>query len=275
MKQFLFILFILQVQLCYAENIPAGKWHDVGAKETVLLIGGAEGGKAWQFFPEQITELKESGFNVYQSEYFRYPDTFLQDIDLHYFSDIVDWLMKVKKQSAIKIIAHSRGTEAATWLAAEFSSIAGLVLISPASHFFQGVQPSLEATFERPTSAWKAGDAGIPFVAYKLTEDLKQQTIKYAMKGELCPCSKAVYQTSLDYADPDSQLPVGTIQAKVLLLAGKDDLIWPALSMAKNLQKRMQKANVQARLAVHSGGHNLHQDPSIWQSIVKFTGNNR
>lgn len=270
LKTVLLCLFLLQLSTSYADAVPKGIWHKTGGEKTVVLIGGAEGGEAWGYFPQQIAALKAQGYNVFQSEYFRYPDSFLENIDLNYFSEVIQWLTEQQTQSEILVIAHSRGTEAATWLAAEHEVIKKLVLIAPASHFFQGVQPSLEATFSHPTSAWRIGDNSIAFVPYKVTEALKQQTIEYAMKGQLCPCSKSVYLHSIAAALPGSELPVNSIKADVLLMAAADDPVWPALPMAKNLAGRMQSAGIKATLSIQSGGHSLHQDADAWQKVVDF-----
>ena len=266
----LIVLLLLYFPSGYTAEQPEGKWHNTGAAKTAVFIGGAEGGEAWSWFPQQIQGLKEQGFNVYQTEYFRYPETFLENIDLQYFVAVIKWLTETQQQTEINVIAHSRGTEAATWLASQHNAITKLVLIAPASHFFQGVQPSLEATFEQPTSAWRNGQKNIAFVPYNVNDELKQQTIEYAMKGQLCPCSKAVYEASIKSANKGTDLPVNTIKANVLLVAADDDPVWPALPMAKALKSRMENAGIHAELTSVKGGHTLHQEPKVWQKISAF-----
>lgn len=268
----LLLLFVLVLFSCSIRaEVPVGEWLPAkGGDKAVILIGGAEGGLAWQYLPDQIDILQAAGFSVFRTAYFNHSKMpgLLEEIDLDYFRRVIDWVAAQNRE--VTIIAHSRGTEAALISAIDNDKLNRLILISPASHVFQGIKMSLEATVNDRRSAWSRDGKALPFVPFDINDSQLEETEAAAEKGEMCACVLDVYRQSLARAEPEARIVVERVEASILFVSSELDPIWPATKMADSMVAQRRELGKQSIHWKLSGGHMPHAAEDNWQRIVDW-----
>lgn len=251
---------------------PIGEWfQNDHSDKAVILIGGAEGGLGWAGLIQQIDQLKLSGYSIFQTAYFNYPNTaaLLEEIELEYFKQVVDWV--AEKKLTIIIIAHSRGTEAAQLISNNNNKVDKLVLISPASHVFQGIKLTVEATLNDRRSAWKENGKALGFINFDISPEQIKLTEEAAKNSQMCQCIFDIYQQSLAKANQSTRIAINKMSSDILLVSSDSDPIWPAQLMATMIEKTMIE---NAGIVTHwreDGGHMPHTQAEVWQRIIQFT----
>ncbi|GAW49131.1 MULTISPECIES: acyl-CoA thioester hydrolase/BAAT C-terminal domain-containing protein [unclassified Nocardioides] len=144
------------------------------------------------------------------------------------------------------VLGTSRGAEAALLLGAMHPEIDAVVAISPSDV----VWASLSS--ERPQrSSWMRGGEPLPFVPYD--DSWEPDTDPPEFLGQ--------YEQALEkYADrvPASWIPVERIAGEVLLTAGGDDRVWPAVDFADQVAARREAAGLATTvLVLDHAGHRL------------------
>src|SRR4030042_3865191 len=117
---------------------------DAESQRPLILLGGAEGGKALSEWTDKINELIQRGYAVLVLAYFgmdALPPT-LQSIPLEYFDNAVEWVIKqpMVDPNGVGIIAGSKGTEAGLLLATTNHNIKAVVAIAPSAYVFWGIR---------------------------------------------------------------------------------------------------------------------------------------
>ncbi|MBD8525044.1 alpha/beta fold hydrolase [Pseudomarimonas arenosa] len=262
-------LFLFAAQV--SAGTPAGEWSvSADSRRAAILIGGAEGGLAWQYLPQQVEALQQAGFSVFRTAYFNHAGTsaLLQEIELDYFRRVIEWV--AEQNDDLVIVAHSRGSEAALLSAIGNDKVDKLVVIAPASHVFQGIERSLEATVSRRRSAWAEAGQPLPFVPFDINQAQMEETALAAEKGEMCACVLDVYRQSLAKAAAETRIAVESIDATVLFVSSDSDPIWPSAQMADTMMASRQQAGKRSEHWRLQGGHMPHADGAVWQRIVDW-----
>lgn len=274
MRRLIILLFTMVCSLQSANgqpSIPVGQWHSVSPDaHSVILIGGAEGGLSWQYMPQKVEALKQSGFNVFQTAYFRYEDLppLLESIELNYFHDVVDWVASHGKD--VVIIAHSRGSEAALLTAINNPKVQSVVAIAPGSHVSQSIVADLDTMINNPTSAWQLDGRPLSFAPYQMTQEQIKQTREAATNRQMCSCAKQVYRQTIAKAPSESGIEVKDITSKLLLITSESDPIWPATEMANAMVEQRVEAGLKTTHWLLSGGHMPHTQEGVWDRIINY-----
>ncbi|HEV2405505.1 MAG TPA: acyl-CoA thioester hydrolase/BAAT C-terminal domain-containing protein [Ktedonobacterales bacterium] len=172
------------------------------------------------------------------------------EIPLETFTSAVDWLMDqgVKR---VGLLGLSKGAEAALLTACYDARIGAVVAISPSSVAWANVGAGADGQSYPYRSSWTWQGAPLPFVPYDESRSVDQTQGPVAYR--------ALYEQSLA-AFPERALaaaiPIERTAARILLIAGGDDEMWPSASFAGSLAERARAAGRQIEvIAEPRAGH--------------------
>ena len=152
------------------------------------------------------------------------------EVPLETFGPILDRL--ADQHERLAVIGTSKGAEAALLIAARDQRVRVVAALSPSSVVWANVGPGRDGAATPPRSSWTDGGTALPFVPYdpEWTPD----------DGAL-PAYRGLYERSLiTFADrvEAATIPVERISGDVLLAAGGDDQVWPAVDFAQRIVDR-------------------------------------
>jgi len=256
---------------------PVGRRRGPG----MLVLGGSEGGKS-----EHVAALFAShGIPALALAYFGVPGLppRLELIDIEYLMQGVGWLGAEMRVDPARLGVHggSKGAEAALILASYDSRIRAVAAFAPSAVVYQGLGRG-----RSPRSSWRIGDEPMPFVPLRfrdLAVPLTRSIVAHRLHLDgRVPRRGAVrlhetYQGALSRSrDTDAaHIPVERISGPVLLIAGRDDGVWPSSEHARLLAERLKRANFPhevAHLDYAGAGHDLGPPPYRPTMLVSRTG---
>lgn len=219
-----------------------------GAEVGVLVLAGSSG----RVDVERARLLAEHGALALALRWFGGPDQSpgICEIPLETFTHAVDWLSG-QGVARIGVIGVSKGAEAALLLACHDARIGGVVAISPSSVVWANVGPGLNGQDFPYRSSWTWRGLPLPFVPYDDSEptDASRGPVAY----------RPVYERSLR-AFPErarlAAIPIEQSHARVVLVAGEGDLMWPSAAFARELAQRAGSAGKRIEVVSHPlAGH--------------------
>ena len=210
------------------DTIPDSKYFPVQGRArnvVLLLLGGSEGGLPNYYNVKKLTGL---GYPCFILGYFGTQNTpeRLEMIPIEYFEKQIDNLMsrpELRKQQVI-VWGGSKGGELALLLASKNKQIKGVIAAVPSSVVFQGLSGKLE-------SSWSENGKSISFVPFAPFDYSKIKNSQYV----------DVYRLSLEQKEAVTKatIEVEKINGPILLLAGKEDTMWPSDQMCEMIIKRL------------------------------------
>lgn len=153
----------------------------------------------------------------------------------------------------IALIGTSKGAEAALLTAVHDRRIGAVIAVSPASVVWGNVGPGHDREVWPQRSSWTLNGSPLPFVASDpyWRKQMRDGLISYRSLHEQSLCRFAVEATS-------AAIPVEHIDAKVLLVAGGDDALWPSEASARVIAARRAAANRPTSIVIHPhAGHRV------------------
>lgn len=242
---------------------------DAENQRPLILLGGAEGGKALSEQTDKINELIQRGYAVLVLAYFgmdALPPT-LQSIPLEYFDNAIEWVRKqpMVDPNGVGIIAGSKGTEAALLLATTNHNIKAVVAIAPSSHVFWGIRGP--GGKEQSTSSWSRGGKDIPFAPMVSG---KETVIRAMRTGKFLP----IYSQAI--AGPQAakgEIKIEQAKTPILFVSGKRDELWPSYKMAESMMQRLKEkgyAYYYEHLSYNTGHNVIQEAPESWEKIFSF-----
>jgi dienelactone hydrolase len=191
----------------------------------LILFGGSEGGLPDYYDTEKLTSL---GYPCFILGYFGTQNTpgRLEMIPMEYFEKQFKALetRPELKDKKIVVWGGSKGGELALLLASKYKKIQGVIAAVPGSVVFQGLGGNL-------VSSWSEKGVSLPFVPFAPFDYNKIVNSQYV----------EVYRLSLEQTESVSKaaIRVENINGPILLLAGKDDTMWPSDQMCNMIVKRL------------------------------------
>ncbi len=242
---------------------------DAENQRPLILLGGAEGGKALSEWTDKISELIKRGYAVLVLAYFGtegLPPT-LQSISLEYFDNAIDWVRKQPNvdPNGVGIIAGSKGTEAALLLATTNHNIKVIVAIAPSAYAFWGIQGP--GGKEQRTSSWSRGGKDIPFAPMVSN---KEKVIRAMQTHKFLP----IYNEAI--ASPDAargEIKIELAKAPILFVSGKKDELWPSYKMAEVMMQRLKENKYPyhcGHLSYNTSRGVIHEAPESLEKIFSF-----
>jgi dienelactone hydrolase len=262
---------IVQKKTINEDGIVADFFFCNGAENQrpLIMLGGAEGGKALSEWTEKINTLVNQGYSVLVLAYFGMeglPPT-LQSIPLEYFDKAVDWVRKqpLVDSNDVGIIAGSKGTEAGLLLATTNHNVKAVVAIAPSAYVFWGIYGP--GGKEQRTSSWSRGGKDIPFAPMV---SRKAKVIRAIKTGKFF----AIYSEAI--ANPkatEAEIKIEQAKAPILFISGKRDELWPAYKMAESMMKRLKDKEYvfhYEHLSYNTGHNAIQEAPESWEKILGF-----
>ena len=197
-----------------------------GRRPGILLLAGSEGGLGDG--TGHIAEaLAGEGFAVLQLCYFGCPGLpqQLANVPLETFSRGLSWMRRQLGIDArrLAVMGGSKGAEAALLVAARDHSLKAVVATQPSSVVWPGI------TFKPdPEPGWTEAGKPIAFLPYAKDTDNEKGIFAHYKNG-LAALGE----------HPDATIPVERISARMLLVCGEKDTLWPSCPMADQIAARM------------------------------------
>ena len=138
-------------------------------------------------------------------------------------------------------MAASKGAEYALNLASKYPEIDNLILYSPSSYNFAGLD------FKDYGSSWTYKGKELPYI------DIKKSSLKSFLKNIIVPAIikspisfKDTYNSAIekDSSSQEKLIPVKDVKANILMIVGEDDLMWDSLAMANKIKEENPKAKI-------------------------------
>ncbi len=236
-------------------------------RPIIILLSGS-GGPYMR--GDVLYGIVQNGYDVFSTAYFGQSDQprEIEHVPIEYVDNAIKWLRDTYPRRKIVVMGVSKGAEMALLYASEFDNLDGLICYAPSSI----VIPNHVTVAEGNTlkSSWTFQGKEVPFAPLNYFTD---------------PAGPVAYRK---YIDPilavdevlqKSRIVVEKIQCPVLLLAGKDDQVWPSYEMAKMIYDTLKNANADVVLkAYENGGHQFfwfgegEPDRVSTRQTVRLTG---
>lgn len=234
----------------------------------LLLLGGSEGGIPWHGHREPIRELSRRGFTVLALPYFRYQElpSNLIGIPLEYFDSAIAWLKEESKRDCVGIVGGSKGAEAALLVAARNDPVCVVGAMSPSAYVFQGIRLS-SGPSDTPRSSWSVEGSELPFAAFVDNEN-RRRAISNRQELRFIDVYRDAVRDPL--VRKRARIPVERINGPVVLLSGRNDVLWPSTEMGSVIIDALRAHPFQAEHFVFDTGHNVGDLAEAWNALVDF-----
>lgn len=218
--------------------VPSGP----GPFRPVLSFGGSDGG----VHEESAALLASRGFLTLALPYFRFPGLppDLVRIPLEYFGRAIQLLAQDPRADGggVGVVGRSRGGELSLLLAATFPEVDAVVAYVPSGIVHSGI-PATEESWQSDVPSWTWRGEPVPYLAH----------VAHGANAASLPTPARL--TPLYCADLRNwaevlaaTIPVEKSHARLLLISGIDDAMWPS-SLFSEL--------VLGRLQARGGGHRV------------------
>jgi dienelactone hydrolase len=201
-----------------------------GRRPAVLVIGGSEGG----FGGDDVAALLAShGYAALSIAYFgagSLPDA-LERIPLEYFVAAVDSLRATPgvDPGRIAVLGTSKGAEAALLLAADDARVRAVVAYAPSAVAWSCI------CRDPRSPSWTLGAGAVPFVPGG-----RDPAYLPAPGTPLRPVVNYRYRLRDSASVLRAAIPVERIAGPVLMVAGRDDQLWPSAWSAAAITERLR-----------------------------------
>ena len=201
------------------------------AKTLTVVLGGSSGGLRHASVAQR---LADDGVDSFALAYFGVDGLppKLDGISLEYFFKAFSLLLNRDEFSGYRLVClgHSRGAELALQLAANSTSIAGVIATSP-SHVRWGATGS-----NKP--AWLLDGKPLPFVDPVAVPDSRSSMLLHNGQEYASYCDWYLYQLEHSPNLAEAAIPVENIHCPVLLFSGQDDRLWPSALSADVIEQK-------------------------------------
>lgn len=216
----------------------------------IVFLGGSEGGFPKLYNPGRFTQYGATCLSV---SYFGTEKTkpIFDKIELEYIYETVQTVKSIYNLVNKKIVlfGYSKGAELSLLLASIYSDIRGVFVSNPSSNVFQS-PGSLDNN--NSSSSWTYSNKEILYSAldHKLYSALGSKKFK------------ELYTKALLTKDvSNSTISVENIKGPILILSGKDDIVWPSELMSKTVIKRLLEKEYKywfKHISYDKAGHTLN-----------------
>ena len=241
---------------------PAGQAPREGFP-ALLVLGGSECGI--RSAEATAAALASHGFAALATAYCSWPDAEgkplpgmeelaqgVSLVPLEYLEKAVAWLRSwpVADSARLGVWGGSKGAELALLLAASHPELRVVVSYAPSHVVWQGLDFS-----SGPESSWSRDGKSVPYVPFSSDQG---RIRGYAGGGP--QALTHLYRASLDDSSKvaAAAIPVERINGAVLLVSGRDDLLWPSSHMGEQIVLRLRRSDHPfpvLHLAYEGAGH--------------------
>ncbi|WP_307865283.1 acyl-CoA thioester hydrolase/BAAT C-terminal domain-containing protein [Streptomyces montanisoli] len=220
-----------------------------GADRAVLVLGGSGG----EIAGERCSLLAAAGLTALSVRWFGGPGQppGICEVALETFSAAVDLLLR-RGARQVGVLGESKGAEAALLLAVHDARVAAVVAISPTSLVWANLGPGADGRSHPPRSSWLHRGAALPFTPYDAAYLPQPPGTGPARLRELYEHSARTYPGRA----AEAAIAVERTTARLVLVAGGADAMWPSLPYARELEERVRRGGGTAVVVTDPGaGH--------------------
>ena len=213
----------------------------------VLVLSGSSG----RVERERAEVLASAGVTALTYRWYGGPDgpEGICEYPLESFTWAVDRL--AEQCDRVVLLGSSKTAEAFLLYAADDPRVDAVIAFAPSHVAWANVGPGADGAVRPCRSSWSRGGVPVPFVPYD--DDIAVDTDP--------PAFAPVYRGSLrTFADrvEAAHIPVERFFGDVLLVAGGDDRVWPALDFARQIKARRAAYDLPTTLVTHpEAGHRV------------------
>jgi dienelactone hydrolase len=222
---------------------PAG--HDSGT--GVLVLSGSSG----RVERDRARVLGKAGVTALTYRWFgddSQPSA-IHELPLESFDWAVESLLS--QCSRIVLMGVSKSAEAFLAYAADDPRVDAVVALAPSHVVWANVGPGPDGQLRPQTSSWSRRGKPIPFVPFDDDAVISGDPPSFA------PMYRQSLQTFADRVAV-ATIPVERFFGDVLLVAGGDDQVWPALEFARSVEARRSAQGLPTTLVTHpDAGHRV------------------
>lgn len=214
-------------------------YHIVGEevkKGTLILFGGSEGSSLYDF----ANRLAYEGIEVYPMYFFSRENlpSKLSEIPLEFFEKVLSYVKRTRvAKGDITVLGASKGAELTLLLSTIYKEIDKVILISPSSYVFQGLEYPLIK------SSWKYNGVELPYIpnaSANIIESIKVNLFSWVVGQfrDSYPFIKYYKSMIKNYKNiEDTRIKVENFKGKILIFCSGEDEVWPACEMADVIGK--------------------------------------
>ncbi|WP_406135670.1 acyl-CoA thioester hydrolase/BAAT C-terminal domain-containing protein [Streptomyces sp. NBC_01089] len=223
---------------------PAGS-----SGRAVLVLGGSGG----EIADERCRLLAAEGLTALSVRWFGGPGQppGICEIPLETFTAAVD-LLCARGARRVGVLGESKGAEAALLLAVHDPRVAAVVAIAPTSVVWANLGAGADGRSYPFRSSWSHHGVPLPFTPYDAAHLPRQDGTGPVGFRALYEHSARTFAAQAAAA----AIPVERTPARVVLVAGGADAMWPSLEYAYELQRRIRKSGGEVTVVSDPGaGH--------------------
>jgi len=210
-----------------------------GRYPAVIILSGSDGGMQ----EHAAALLASKGFVTFALAYFGTEGVprDLENIPLEYFQRATVWLLEQPYVNGeVSLIGYSRGGELALLLGATFDYYKKIIAGAPSAYLTPGMKNGIFA----PVKSWVVNQHPLPYVKLKYPFSTMFRMFKnWMLKQPISYLSIWDYTLKDEEENREASIPVEKIKARVLLIAGGDDQLWPSEHSVKMMEEKLRKAH--------------------------------
>ncbi len=222
----------------------------------IIMLGGSNGGMKQVDDPAKI--VASHGYGVLALAYFA-ADSLpqqLERIPVEYFFNSIQWAKEKHfiDTNRIVILGISKGAEAALLVASMRRDIKGAIAFVPSNVRWQGIPngPSFVSK-----SSWTFNGKDLPFLKCSIGFSFFWKFISKAKQIELREIFKPILTAEKSEIEP-ALIEVEKINGPILLIAGKDDKVWPSYEMCQMMKDRLDSLQFEHHIERLNYDHTGH-----------------
>lgn len=203
----------------------------------IIMLGGSNGGI--RQVDDRAKIISSHGYAVLALGYFgmeNLPKN-LERIPVEYFFNSINWVKEKQfiDTNKIVILGFSKGGEAALLVASMRRDIKGAIAFVPSNVRWQGI-PNGPSFISK--SSWTFNGKDLPYLKCSIGFSFFWKFISNSKQIELREIFKPIITEDKSIIEP-ALIEVEKINGPVLLIAGKDDKVWPSYDMCQMMKNRL------------------------------------
>lgn len=203
----------------------------------IIMLGGSNGGI--REVDDRAKIISSHGYAVLALGYFgmeNLPEN-LERIPVEYFFNSINWAKEKQfiDTNKIVILGVSKGGEAALLVASMRRDIKGAIAFVPSNVRWQGI-PNRPSFISK--SSWILNGEDLPYLKCSIGFSFFWKFISNSKQIELREIFKPIITEDKSKIEP-ALIEVEKINGPVLLIAGKDDKVWPSYDMCQMMKNRL------------------------------------
>lgn len=229
---------------------------------AVVVFGGSEGSSNFG----DAALIAKRGYEVYSMYYFgrenQRPELLAVPID--FFEELYVYIENnAVNPKPLTLHGGSKGAELALLLAGKYPTIVdNVVLFAPASYVFQG----LSYTDRTPHSSWTYQGEELPYISTMPDSSVLFRLMLNMLLNKPMKIIDTYENVLTTAANKDeAAIPLDTVQANLLIFAGRQDQLWPSAAMGEMI---WENYDGECELHIYEDAGHLFLGPSVMQNIA-------